>query len=84
MSMHYIQMMSAPTISTSSFAPLLAIQNDGGGREFLMRYLWPVALQDAFIENLRHTPLRYFICDDSGSMEECDGAMLMKDNERYQ
>ncbi len=76
--------MSAPPMPTdSSFAPLRAIQNDGGAREFLMSYHWPVPLQEAFIENLHHTPLRYFICDDSGSMDERDGSMLVKEGERY-
>jgi hypothetical protein len=50
--------MSSPT-APPSFAPLPAIQNDGGAREFLMSYHWPVPLQEVFIKNLHYTPLRY-------------------------
>jgi hypothetical protein len=75
--------MSAPS-APASFAPLPAIQNDGGAREFLMSYHWPVPLQEVFIENLHHTPLRYFICDDSGSMGAVDGQKLVKNGENYQ
>ncbi len=72
-------MASAPSPAMSSYAPLPALQNDGGAREFLSNYKWPVALQEAFIHNLVRTPLRFFICDDSGSMYTEDGQKVVVD-----
>jgi hypothetical protein len=77
--------MSAPPAYTlnpavSSFAPLPSVQNDGGAREFLLQRKWPVPLQEAFIANLQKTPLRYFICDDSGSMCADDGQRHIADS----
>ncbi len=81
--------MSAPPMATpmtSGYAPLPALQNDGGAREFLMQCKWPGPLQESFINNLARTPLRYFVCDDSGSMCTDDGKKLVTDargNHRY-
>ncbi len=51
--------------------------NDAGAREFLKANKWPPGLIDAFIANLTKIPIRYFICDDSGSMVTNDGHKLM-------
>ncbi len=51
--------MSAPPLPNPHLPPLPTIQNDGGAREFLMNYHWPVTLQEAFIENLIDVPLRF-------------------------
>lgn len=62
----------APTI------PLLANEfNEVGAREYLAGQKWPHGLQDTFCQNLRKIPLRFFICDDSGSMFANDGHRLM-------
>jgi hypothetical protein len=37
---------------------------------------WPGGLQDAITKTLRRMPIRYVICDDSGSMTGCDGTKL--------
>jgi len=42
--------------------------NEVAAREYLNRCEWPVGLQDTFIRNLSKIPLRFFICDDSGSV----------------
>ncbi|RYG67299.1 hypothetical protein EON64_07745, partial [archaeon] len=67
---------SAPAQPTPT-GPLLAIQNDGGAREFLNEYHWPYSLQDALLRDIVKVPLRFFICDDSGSMSANDGKRLV-------
>lgn len=47
---------------------------------FLMLRSWPKGLQNTFIENLNKIPLRYFICDDSGSMITNDGKRVTNVN----
>eukprot|EP01039_Chlorochromonas_danica_P008817 gene8817-9721_t len=69
---------SAPTPSSAAALPTL--QNEGGAKEFLSARRWPDSLQDAFIQNVSRTPLRFFICDDSGSMQSSDGQMLAQAN----
>lgn len=56
-----------------STAPLPTLQNEGGAKEYLFPQHWPNALQDNFIQNVSKTPLRFFIVDDSGSMQSSDG-----------
>lgn len=48
-----------------------------GARDFLSKNHWPVALQDAFLKNLQRYPIRFFICDDSGSMITADGQRVV-------
>jgi hypothetical protein len=38
---------------------------------------WPTGLADTMIKNLSRIPIRYFICDDSGSMNSSDGHRLV-------
>lgn len=45
-------------------------------REFLTHHHWPIGLQDTFVRNLVKVPIRFFICDDSGSMAASDGKRL--------
>lgn len=54
-----------------------APQNEAGAREFLQANKWPKGLQDAFFQNLQKIPIRFFICDDSGSMSLGDGHRLV-------
>lgn len=42
-------------------------------RKYLTSNGWPTGLQDAFIAGTQNCPVRYFICDDSGSMMSSDG-----------
>jgi hypothetical protein len=42
-------------------------------KAFLTSHHWPEGLQKALIKSLMVLPLRYFICDDSGSMLTNDG-----------
>jgi len=37
-----------------------------------------LGLQDAVVKGLEEVTIRYIICDDSGSMSESDGNMLVK------
>jgi len=51
--------------------------NEPAAREFLEANKWPRGLQDSFIQQLRKIPIRFFICDDSGSMSTNDGHRLV-------
>jgi hypothetical protein len=53
---------------------------NAGAREFLSANKWPIGLQDTFVKNLTTIPIRFFICDDSGSMMASDGHRLMADS----
>jgi hypothetical protein len=77
--------MAGPPSAPSSAPPHRGLQNivghhsfanSGGARELLARNRWPIGLQDAFVRNLSRVPVRYFICDDSGSMSTSDGKRL--------
>ncbi len=54
--------------------------NEAGARDFLTRHKWPAGLQSTFIKNLAKLPMRFFICDDSGSMAANDGHRLVDTN----
>lgn len=45
-----------------------------GMRNFLGGHNWPNGLQDAVISTVKKMPVRFVICDDSGSMMTSDGA----------
>jgi len=68
-----INLSAAASASTITVSPY----NEGGAREILASVKWPVGLQDAFIQNLSRIPIRFFICDDSGSMVKSDGHRLL-------
>jgi len=59
------------------------MSNEAGIREYLTTYRWPKGLQDALIKELPRYPARYFICDDSGSMNAIDGEMLVSSGTQY-
>lgn len=50
--------------------------SEAATREFLTTNFWPQGLQETFLRNLSKIPMRYFICDDSGSMTTADGHRL--------
>ena len=52
-------------------------------KAFLTAQDWPKGLQSSFLENLESISLRYFICDDSSSMNTEDGTMLLKVGKKY-
>lgn len=74
--------------------PLMAF-DEGGAREVLSEFKWPEGLQskcshgylskdlfrlDTFVKSLSKIPIRFFICDDSGSMASTDGHRLVDTN----
>ena len=48
-----------------------------GARKFLNSNYWPCGLIEAFILNVEKVPIRFFIIDDSGSMNTNDGLKIM-------
>ena len=46
-------------------------------RRFLDTCQWPKGLQNTIIKCLKDTPYRFFICDDSGSMNSSDGNIFI-------
>jgi hypothetical protein len=46
-------------------------------REYLAEFGWTLGLQNLFLQNLAKVAIRYFICDDSGSMMTNDGHRLI-------
>ena len=61
-----LQRSSQPNPSSLQYYNLLF--DEVAARAYLSRCQWPVGLQDTFIRNLSKIPLRFFICDDSGSV----------------
>jgi hypothetical protein len=59
--------------------------NEGAARDYLTGRSWPTGLQDALLAGLQKIPIRYFICDDSGSMTTMDGMRFeeTEENEMY-
>eukprot|EP01039_Chlorochromonas_danica_P008794 gene8794-9698_t len=75
----------APSNSSAFSGVDLARQQpliDAGAREFLTAARWPTGLQDTFLRNLTKVPIRFFICDDSGSMCANDGHRLLGNDPR--
>lgn len=64
------------TVSVTPEAALAVTFNEGAASELLVEYDFPQGLQDAFNTNLSRIPLRYFMIDDSGSMQHTDGSMI--------
>lgn len=51
--------------------------NEGAIRNYLSRACWPIGLQTVLINGISTCPVRFFICDDSGSMMSNDGHRLI-------
>ncbi len=50
---------------------------DEAARQFLTSRKWPAGFQTLLLNQLTEkVPIRFFICDDSGSMAENDGTRL--------
>jgi hypothetical protein len=54
--------------------------NETGARLFMSNNKWPVGIQDLFIRNLQLVPIRFFVCDDSGSMSANDSRKIVSAN----
>ena len=46
-------------------------------RQYLRHHNWPSGLQSLFLQTRAKVPIRYFICDDSGSMMSSDGKHIV-------
>lgn len=77
-SYHAFPVDSNPSSSAPTLTPVPI--NEAGAREFLSSQNWPSGLQDTFVKNLHKLPMRFFICDDSGSMVANDGHKLVEAN----
>lgn len=51
--------------------------NEQAAREYLSAHNWPAGLQECFLDTINEFPLRFFICDDSGSMATNDGSRII-------
>jgi hypothetical protein len=45
-------------------------------RKFLTKYEWPPGLINVFLDGVEKFPIRFFLCDDSTSMNSEDGNRL--------
>lgn len=52
--------------------------NERGARTYLLNHGFPEGFVKGFIKNAERVPIRFFICDDSGSMYEPDGKRIVK------
>jgi hypothetical protein len=69
---------TAPPPMPTRQATVRLPENDNAIRSYLEEYGWPVGLQSTFIHNLNRVPIRFFICDDSGSMTTADGKTTVR------
>ncbi len=53
--------------------PLNVVQFKSEAEAYLTSQSWPPAMQEVFLKNLPKIAIRFFICDDSGSMGTEDG-----------
>lgn len=54
-------------------------EEEAGVRDFLRSRAWPLGLQNALVHTLKKIPIRFFICDDSGSMINSGGTKFVDD-----
>jgi hypothetical protein len=73
-------MQANPVGPTASMAypavPTMHNIDEQSASVYLNNYGWPTGLQRALLKNVVRIPMRYFICDDSGSMVTGDGHRL--------
>jgi hypothetical protein len=74
-------------VDSSTEARYLVSQSidEAGTRSYLFSHGWSLGMQNTLINGLKKVPIRFFICDDSGSMMTEDGHRLVKNdtNVRY-
>jgi hypothetical protein len=51
--------------------------DEATARQFMTEQGWPSGLQQSMIQSVARTPVRFFICDDSASMQSTDGKRLL-------
>ena len=68
---------TAPNAPTTATAVGMNVINEPATREYLTSHRWPPGLQQTFLNSLHRVPMRFFICDDSGSMSTDDGKKLL-------
>jgi hypothetical protein len=74
----YVESANVAVYGVESAPPAPTAQiNEAGARAFMKSHKWPTGLQDTFLSNLARMPMRFFICDDSGSMVASDGHRLL-------
>jgi len=56
--------------------------NEDGARHYLAQHGFTEGMIKGFLRNAMQVPIRFFICDDSGSMYENDGKRLIKNKTR--
>jgi hypothetical protein len=66
-----------------TYGPVQHLDQQGAIR-YLTNQGWPMGLQQALLKNLDRIPMRFFICDDSGSMSSSDGHRLVGEGARRQ
>ena len=52
--------------------------DEGAAAEFLRTHAWPPGLSKALVKCLKKNPYRFFIIDDSGSMQSGDGNIVVR------
>ena len=67
--------MQAPPPGYASSMPLVSL-NEQAAKTYLASKDWPLGFQVQVLEQVEKIPLRFFICDDCGSMYESDGKQL--------
>lgn len=72
---------TSSTNATAGLPPvsslLTPIVDERATKAYLSRYRWPRGLQMALLKNLTKVPVRFFVCDDSGSMSANDGQKIV-------
>lgn len=51
--------------------------DEASARQFMTEQGWPSGLQQSMLSSVQRTPVRFFICDDSASMQSTDGKRLL-------
>eukprot|EP01039_Chlorochromonas_danica_P008815 gene8815-9719_t len=64
--------------SASPVPPLPTIRNRQAARDLCAELSWPISLVDSFLENIERTPLRYYLVDDSTSMQALNGQRVVE------
>ena len=63
------------------FGRLPTVESDEDAtRTFLAEHQWPMGFTNLILEETKNIPVRFFICDDSGSMCVSDGQHIVSKN----
>ena len=50
-----------------------------GIKDYLTKLRWPVGLQKILLQGVKAVPMKFFVCDDSGTMMLSDGHKVVAD-----